>query len=67
MLSDKYNSNTGSKGSKGIGFVAAQIIIKANCRMMNGYALYPLYTHICARACERAGVQAWTKYYLSVE
>ena len=32
-------------GSKGIGLVAAQVIIEAYSRMMNGYALHLLYTH----------------------
>ena len=43
-------------GSKGIGLVAAQVIIEAYSRMMNGYALHPLYTH--PQAWERAEVQA---------
>ena len=47
-------------GSKGFGFVAAQVIIEAYSRIMNGYALHPLYTHTYkrsgVRACWRASV-----------
>ena len=43
-------------GSKGIGLVAAQVIIEAYSRMMSCYALHPLYTH--TQACGRAGVRA---------
>ena len=46
MLRDQSNLNMGINiGSKGIGFIAAQIIIEAYSRMMNGYAFNPLYTH----------------------
>ena len=31
-------------GCKCIGLVAAQVVIDAYSRMMNGYALHPLYT-----------------------
>ena len=41
----QYNSNTESKGSKGIGLVAAWNIIEAYSSMMNGYALHLLYTY----------------------
>ena len=32
-------------GNKGIGLVAAQMIIEAYSRMMNGYAFNPQYIH----------------------
>ena len=39
--------NKGIKiGSKGIGLVAAQVIIEAYSRMMSCYALHHLYTYI---------------------
>ena len=47
MLGHQFNLNMGIQISgKGIGLVAAQVIIEAYSRMMNGYALHPLYTHI---------------------
>ena len=73
MLRQQFNFNIGIKiGSKDIGLVAAQVIIEAYNRMMNGYALRPyIHTHKRAgvqacgragvRACRRAGVRAWTK------
>ena len=46
MLGDQSNLNMGIKiGGKCNGLVAAQVIIEAYSRMMNGYALHPLYTH----------------------
>ena len=56
-------SNKGIKiGSKGMGLVAAQVIIEAYSRMMSCYALHPLYIHTYkragVRACRRAVVRA---------
>ena len=46
ILRDQFDLNMGiSIGRKGIGLVAAQKMIEAYSRMMNGYALNPLYTH----------------------
>ena len=46
MLGGQFNLNTVIKiDCKGIGLVVAQVITKAKCRMINGYALHPLYTH----------------------
>ena len=45
-------------GSKGIGLVAAQLMIEANSRMKMVCLAFFIYTHISVRACERAGVQA---------
>ena len=46
MIRDQFNLNMGiTIGSKGLGLVAAQMIIKAYSRIMNGYAFNPLYTH----------------------
>ena len=57
MFGDQSNLNMGIKiGGKGIGLVAAQIVIEAYSRMMNGNVLPPLYIH--TYACGRAGVQA---------
>ena len=76
MLGDPFNLNMGIKiCGKGIGLVVSQVIMEAYSRVMNGYALHPLYTHISVRACERAsvrscrraGVRAWTKMNSSVE
>ena len=42
----QLNLNMGIKiGNKSFGMVAAQVIFEAYSRMMNGYTLYPLYTH----------------------
>ena len=49
--------NKGIKiGSKGIGLVAAQVIIEAYSSMMSCYVLHPLYVH--TQACRRAGMRA---------
>ena len=46
MLGDQFNLNMGiKKGGKGICLVVAQVIMEAYSRVMNGYALHPLYTH----------------------
>ena len=46
MLRDQFNRYMGIKiDSKGIGLVAAQVIIVAYSRMMNCYVLRPLNTH----------------------
>ena len=71
LLGDHSNLNMKIKiRGKCIGLVAAQMMIEANSRMMNGMPCF-LYIHTHKRAgvlaCRRAGVRAWTKMNLSVE
>ena len=54
-------------GSKGFGLVAAQVIIEAYSRMMNGYALH-IHTHkrVGVRACGRASVDKFKRGVITV-
>ena len=58
MLRDQFNQNMGIKiGSKGIGLVAAQLMIEATSKMINGMpCILYIHTHKRAgvRACRRA-------------
>ena len=62
MLRDQFNLNMGIKmDSNGIGLVAAQRMIEANSRMINGMlCILYIHTHkrVGVRACKRAGVRA---------
>ena len=71
MLRNQFNINMGIKmASKGIGLVAAQLMIEANGRMINGMPCI-LYIHphkrAGVRACGRAGVQACAKLDFNVD
>ena len=50
MLRDQFDLNMGIEmGSKGIGLVAAQLMIEANSRMINGMpSIHCRHTHKCA-------------------